>query len=70
MTVCFQIRYFGTHGPLIGTLVSLEKRKYRLEVICAGTTYAERSFVFRLSHRILNCFHAWLCDRRNSFIRY
>ena len=42
MNVCFQIWYFGTPGPLIGTLVSLEKRRFRLEVICGGTTFAEK----------------------------
>ena len=70
MNVCFQIWYFGTPGPLIGTLVSLEKRIYRFELICGGTTFAEKSFVFRISHRILYCFQGWLCDRRNSFIDY
>ena len=69
MNVCFQIWCFGTPGPLIGTLVSLEKRRYRFEVICGGTTFAE-SFVFRLRHRMLYCFQGWLCDRRNSFIHY
>ena len=60
MNVRFQIWYCGTPGPLIGTLVSLEKRRYRFEAICGVTTFAEKSFVFRLSHRILYCFQVWL----------
>ena len=44
MKVCFQIWYFGTPGPLIVTFVSLEERRYRLEVICGRTTFAEKSF--------------------------
>ena len=56
--------YFGTpiirFGPLIGTLVSLEKRTYRFEVICGGTTFSEKCFNFRLSHRTLYCYQRWL----------
>ena len=42
MNVCFQIWYFGTSGPLFGTLVSLEKRRYRLDVICGGTNLQKK----------------------------
>ena len=44
MTVCFQVWYFGTPGPLIGTLVILEKRRCRFELISGGTTFAEVLF--------------------------
>ena len=42
MTVCFQVWYFGNPGPLIGTLVILEKRRCRFELISGGTTFAEK----------------------------
>ena len=37
---------FGTTGPLIGTLVSLEKRRYRFGVICGGTTFFQKKVLF------------------------
>ena len=70
MKVCFQIWYFGTPRPLIGTLVSLEKRRYRFEAISGGTTFAKKKFCFQTFSPNLVLFSSVACDRRNSFIHY
>ena len=44
---CFQTWYFGTPGPIIGTWVSLEKRRYPFEKIFGGTIFSEKKFCFQ-----------------------